>query len=108
MIAIVNGGASGGGDVEVIEQLTAAVMTPVFENLVDGTHSISAGAYQVRLYNAGLTDITVNGITVYSGDHWQLEARENRTTTRFDLCPEIEVIIPVGGSASYQAEYPSA
>lgn len=107
MIAIVNGGTGGGGGGEVTELLAANTMAPVFANLVDGTHNIAAGAYRIRLYNAGLTDITANGITVYSGDSWEVEARENRVTTRFDLCPAVVVVIPVGGSASYQAEYPS-
>ncbi|NUO00998.1 MAG: hypothetical protein HUU01_10330 [Saprospiraceae bacterium] len=107
MIAIVNGGAGGGGG-DVTELLTPGTMQPVFDNLADGTHTITAGAYRLRVYNAGLTDITANGATVYPGETWQVEARENRTTTKFDLCPEVEIIIPPGGTASYQAEYPSA
>jgi len=107
MIAIVNGGSGGGGGGEVTELLTAGTMQPFFDNLADGVYTISGGAYRIRLYNAGLTDITANGVTVYSGETWEVEAKENRVTTRFDLCPEVEVIIPLGGTASYQAEYPS-
>lgn len=108
MIAIVNGGTGGGGGGgEVTELLTAGTMSQVFENLVDGIHNIAAGAYHIRLYNSGLTDITANGVTVYSGDTWEIDFRENRAVTRVDFCPSVEVVIPVGGFATYQAEYPS-
>lgn len=109
MIGIVNtgsGGGGGGGD--VTEELPANTLSQVFQNLADGTHTIAAGAYKIRLYNAGLQDITANGATVYTGETWTIESKENRATTRTDFCPEVEVIIPLGGVASYQAEYPSA
>ncbi|MBX2927011.1 MAG: hypothetical protein KF852_04185 [Saprospiraceae bacterium] len=107
MIVSIPPGGSGGG--EVTELLAANTMQQTFGNIAaNTTENIAAGAYRIRVYNAGLEDITVNGVTVFPGEYWTIEARENRSTTRFDLCPAVAVAVPVGGAASYQVERPSA
>lgn len=107
MIIGVNGGAGGGGG-EVTEELPANTLNQIFDDLVAGTHTITAGAYHIRLYNDGLTNITANGATVYPGQTWEIESKENRATSRTDFCPAVTVVIPATGTANYQATYPSA
>lgn len=106
MITLYNPSGGGGGG-NVTELLTADTLTQTFDNLGAGTENILAGAYRIRVYNAGLEDITVNGATVFSGEYWTIEARENRATTRIDFCPAVVIVVPAGGAASYQAEWPS-
>lgn len=70
--------------------------------------SIPAGKYNVRIHNEGGVDFTVNGVTLPIGNMREYEARENPSTQRMDLTPAITIVIPAGGSGSYEWEGPSA
>lgn len=98
-------GSGGGG--EVTELLEADTLSQTFVALGPGTTNIPAGAYRVRVYNTGLENITANGATVPIGESWLIEYHENRATTRVDFCPAVAVVVPAGGNAGYQAEFPS-
>lgn len=96
-----------GGSSEVTELLEADTLSQTFVNITAGTTNIPAGAYHVRVYNTGLEPITANGATVPIGQTWEIAYRENRSTTRVDFCPAVAVVVPAGGNAGYQAEFPS-
>lgn len=106
MIIGVNGSAGGGGS-DVSVTLEPGTLSQTFANLAPGATNILAGAYEIRLYNAGLENITANGVTVFPGETWTISARENFVTQKLDFCPLVAVVVPAGGAASYQAEYPS-
>lgn len=99
------GGGGGGGD--VTELLEADTLSQTFVNITAGTTNIPAGAYHVRVYNTGLEPITANGATVPIGQTWEINYRENRATTRVDFCPAVAIVVPAGGNAGYQVEFPS-
>lgn len=78
---------------------------------VDDTDSpvfIPAGKYRVKVYNEGLTNITVNGDTVPPANEVEFLAFNNSATQKTDLTPEITITIPAGGEASYSWVGPSA
>ncbi len=110
MIQLINPGTSsgGGGGGAVTETLTPGTTQAAFEAVGEGTHNIAAGKYRVVIYNAGVFDITVNGITVPPGERWVIGSHENRITARFDLTPAVTIVVPALGAASYYTETPSS
>ena len=74
------------------------------------TEAIPAGKYEVVVYNDGLTNITVNGANLPTGNRLSFVARENPVTQRLDLTPEVVVVTPntSGASASFYYTEPSA
>jgi len=90
-----------------IAPYTAASLSETFEAIGPGTETVTAGAYEIKVMNTGLQDITVNGQTVPRGDTYRIEARSNPATQRLDLCPALTIVVPAGGAASYYVTRPS-
>ena len=92
----------------VTEYLTPDNSGGDYQEVTAGTYNIAAGAYHVKVRNSGISgDITVNGDTVTPGQYWEARAWENRNTSRLDLCPAVEIVVPSGGRATYQTITPS-
>lgn len=97
------------GDISVsLEAATAGTMVPDFGQIVSNTTKvITAGAYQMDVYNPGNEDITVNGVKVLPGDKVSFESKYNQTNNTRDFVPEITVVVPVDGASYYSGFYPS-
>lgn len=107
MLQLINTSAVSVGSVNIAPYDTGT-MGSDYQTIAPGTYNIAAGHYTVKVFNAGLTDITVDGDIIAPGNAWLLEARANPATQRVDLTPAIEVIVPAGGSAAYSTTTPSA
>jgi len=105
---VISATIEGGGGGPITETLTVGNASTTFLAMGEGSYNIPVGQYEVRVYNTGLEDITVNGATVPMGESWGVEAIENRITGRFDLTPAVTVVVPADGAASYQYHSPSS
>lgn len=103
----VPGSGGGGGGGNVTELLNPGTLSAAFQDLGAGSVTVPAGAYKVTVWNTGVLNITVAGATVAPGEKWEIEARENRSTTKFDLCPSVAIVVPANGAAQYQTVNPS-
>lgn len=100
------------GDISVeniTETLTSGITGGEYEEVTDGNYDIAAGAYRVTVINIGIMGtVTVNGDTLSPNIPWEKKAQENRSTSKLDLCPAVNVVVSGGGRASYQTDTPSA
>lgn len=99
---------SGSGISVTIDPYDANTQTEDFQAVGVGTHNITAGAYRVEVYNAGLENITVNGDTVPPGEYAKFESFANPVTQRMDFCPAVTVIVPTDGQATIKSITPSS
>lgn len=97
------------GDITAnITPYTLGTQVQDFQAVGEGTHNVASGKYRVTVYNSGVYDITVNGDLVPTGEIWVAQAEANPATQIFDLTPDIEIIVPASGNASYTTISPSA
>lgn len=110
MIHMVNPGNGGSGGTVTVDPYDSGTQTSDYAALTDADSpaAIAAGKYRVKVYNEGLTNITVNGDTVPPGNEVTFEAFNNANTQKTDLTPAITITIPSGGQASYSWVGPSA
>lgn len=104
---MVNPGGGSGGTV-TIDPYEAGTQSSDYGTVSDDTKTIDAGKYRVKVYNEGATNITVNGDTVPMGNEFTLEAFNNANTQKTDLTPEVVIVVPAGGNASWSWVGPSA
>lgn len=101
-----SGGGGGGGDVTV--SLTSGVQQQQFQALSGASSTtIPAGAYEVRVWNVGTDNITVNGAVVPPGEEWKNSVQYNYVTGRQDFVPDVTIVLPADAEASYQVLRPS-
>lgn len=108
MVQLINTANVGNITVEnVTETLASGTMGGDYGEIT-ASQTLPAGAYKVTVKNIGMTGtVTVNGDVVTPNIPWVKEARENRTTGRLDLCPEVVIVIAGGARAYYQTDTPS-
>ncbi len=101
-----SGGGGGGGDVSV--SLSSALQQQQFVALSGaGSTTIPAGAYEVRVWNVGTDNITVNGAPVPPGEEWKAAVQYNYVTGRQDFVPAVTIALGADAEASYQVLRPS-
>lgn len=109
MIQLINAPTLDGSGLTVsIDPYDTGIQTSDYGTVSDSSKTIDAGKYRVKVYNEGLTDITVNGDTVPAGNEFLLEAFNNDNTQKTDLTPEVVIVVPSGGNASWSWVGPSA
>jgi hypothetical protein len=99
----ISGGGGGGSTIYAANTLTTdrqELVGPVTEN-------IAAGAYRVSVRNTGLENITVNTDVVPPNGLWEVEMEFNKTNSRQDFCPAVQIEVPAGGDCAYSAVFPS-
>jgi len=105
LIPVGSGGGGGGGN--VTELLTPGTMGQTFQDVLSGSYNVPSGSYRVTVWNTGLVNITVNTQSLAPGEKWEVQAFENRSTTKIDFCPDVAIVVPAGGAAQYQVLTPS-
>ena len=109
MIQLINSSTIDAGSIEVtIPPYDPGTQGEDFQAVGVGTYNVSAGAYSVEVYNAGLNNITVNGDTVPPNEYARFSAISNPVTQRMDFCPAVTVIVSASGQATIKTVTPSA
>lgn len=112
MISLNNPGGSGdgggGGGGAITETLTPGIISSTNRTEKDGTYNVDAGGYFVRVTNTGIETITINGVFLHPGEKREYRSYENRITSKYDLTPSLEIVVPINGNVTIEEDRPSA
>lgn len=107
LVPLIDVTSSGGGGIGTTLANPGTLIPNSGEVLAGNSFNLPAGAYKATVWNTGLEDITVGGVTVPPGKKEEQEHAYNKTTNRQDFTTSLLIVVPAGGHATYLAQYPS-
>lgn len=108
IIAVLPPSISLSGATVGIDPYDTGTQSDAYQELGEGSHTVPANQYTVVVKNDGVGPITANGVTISPEGEWVFPSHQNPVTQRLDLTPEITIVVPPGGAASYYYSTPSA